>query len=97
MSKPKGTKTKAKYGIKKQPLLYVKPEPEARALRDPITANSIIYSNEEAVFLNAMEHYRRSNSRPFPTCGEVLAVIKSLGYRKVETPGTPPRFKRNGG
>lgn len=40
------------------------------------------YSPEEFEFLRAMEKYRREQRRPFPTCCEVLRVLKSLGYRR---------------
>lgn len=47
------------------------------------------YSFEELEFLRAMERYRRSNHRPFPTCREVLRVLLRLGYRKIETANEP--------
>ena len=43
-------------------------------------------SDEQFAFLRAIEEYKRSNSRPFPTWTEVLEVIKALGYRKVADP-----------
>jgi hypothetical protein len=43
------------------------------------------YSEDEFEFIRAMERYQRKNRRPFPTCREVLQVLKSLGYRKQET------------
>ena len=33
--------------------------------------------------MKAMEEYKASFARPFPTWSEVLEVLKSLGYRKV--------------
>jgi hypothetical protein len=44
------------------------------------------YSDEEAAFLMQMERYKRTYRRPYPTWREVLRVVRSLGYRKVETP-----------
>lgn len=42
------------------------------------------HMNEEQLeFLKAMDEYKRSNNRPFPTWTEVLDVILYLGYRKV--------------
>lgn len=43
-------------------------------------------SDEQFEFLIAIDEYKRSNSRPFPTWTEVLDVIKALGYRKVAEP-----------
>jgi hypothetical protein len=65
---------------------------ERRRLIDPTTCERD-YSDEETVFMKAMERYKRENRRPFPTWSEVLEVLRSLGYRKVaeETalPGKP--------
>ena len=32
--------------------------------------------------MSAMDEYKRRSGRMFPTCSEVLEVIKSLGYEK---------------
>lgn len=45
------------------------------------------YSDDERHFLTAMERYKRERRRPFPTWREVLAVVHSLGYRRVAEPG----------
>jgi len=39
------------------------------------------FSAEETRFVLAMDTYKREKRRPFPTWREVLAVVKSLGYR----------------
>lgn len=44
------------------------------------------YAADEVEFLMAVEAYKRNYRRPFPTWTEVLKVLKSLGYRKVEGP-----------
>lgn len=41
------------------------------------------YTDEEREWLCAVERYRSSKGRRFPTLREVLAIAKSLGYRKV--------------
>ncbi len=41
------------------------------------------YTEEEREFLVAIDRYKRSARRPYPTWREVLRVIKALGYRKV--------------
>ena len=53
------------------------------------------YSDDERDFLIAMERYKRENRRPFPTWSEVLEVLVSLGYRKVEPAGDLPGIKRD--
>jgi hypothetical protein len=48
---------------------------------DPTTCERD-YTPTEIEFMNAMEEYKRRNGRMFPTCSEVLEVVKSLGYEK---------------
>jgi hypothetical protein len=42
---------------------------------------------EQFEFVMAMDEYKRTNKRPFPSWTEVLEVIKYLGYRKVAQVG----------
>ena len=49
---------------------------------DPTTCERD-YNTDEVEFMNAMDQYKRTSGRMFPTCSEVLEVIKSLGYTKV--------------
>ena len=56
---------------------------ERRRQVDPTTCEKD-YSDEEIVFMKAMDQYKRANRRPFPTWSEVLEVLRSLGYRKTE-------------
>ncbi len=49
---------------------------------DPTTCERD-YSNDEVEFMQAIEAYKRKNGRMFPTCSEVLEVIRSLGYAKL--------------
>ena len=55
---------------------------------DP-TCSDLEYSPAELEFMLAMERYRREHHRRFPTCCEVLAVVKSLGYRKADCRAAP--------
>jgi hypothetical protein len=48
---------------------------------DPTTCERD-YSLDEVEFMNALDDYKRNNGRMFPTCSEVLEVIRSLGYVK---------------
>ncbi len=58
---------------------------------DPLTAD-VLYEPDEVEFGRAMEMYRRTRHRKFPTCAETLAVLKALGYRKIEPPGPLPTY-----
>ena len=40
-------------------------------------------SQEQFLFIRAIDVYKRVNERPFPTWTEVLEVIRKLGYRKT--------------
>lgn len=46
---------------------------------DPTTCERD-YSNEEIEFMHALDAYKRANGRMFPTCSEILEVIRHLGY-----------------
>lgn len=52
---------------------------------DPTTCERD-YSGDEVEFMNALEAYKRSSGRMFPTCSEVLEVIRGLGYVKLAMP-----------
>ena len=49
---------------------------------DPTTCERD-YSNPEIEFMRAMDDYKRDAGRMFPTCSEVLEVIRSLGYHQL--------------
>jgi hypothetical protein len=40
-------------------------------------------TSEQFLFVMAVDAYKRTNQRPFPTWTEVLEVIRKLGYRKT--------------
>src|SRR5262245_65176491 len=67
---------------------------ERRRLIDPTTCERD-YNEDETSFMKAMERYKRENRRPFPTWSDVLEVLVSLGYRKVEPAGDLPGIKRD--
>jgi hypothetical protein len=56
---------------------------------DPTTCERN-YSAEEVEFMAALDAYKRSSGRMFPTCSEVLEVVRSLGYAKCEAEPAPP-------
>lgn len=58
---------------------------------DPTTCERD-YTPDEIEFMGAMDEYKRRSGRMFPTCSEVLEVLKSLGYEKrpkIETAPLP--------
>ena len=49
---------------------------------DPTTCERD-YSGDEIEFMHALDDYKRANGRMFPTCSEILEVVRKLGYQKV--------------
>jgi hypothetical protein len=49
---------------------------------DPTTCERD-YTDDEVEFMNAIDDYKRKSGRMFPTCSEVLEVVRGLGYQKV--------------
>lgn len=49
---------------------------------DPTTCERD-YTDAEVEFMHALDLYKRASGRMFPTCSEVLEVLKSLGYEKM--------------
>lgn len=48
---------------------------------DPTTCERD-YSPDEVEFMSALDNYKRASGRMFPTCSEILEVVRSLGYTK---------------
>ncbi|MFQ5506756.1 MAG: hypothetical protein ACE5F1_18450 [Planctomycetota bacterium] len=46
-------------------------------------------TTEVLEFINALDNFKKSQNRPFPTWSEVLQVLKDLGYRKVRAGDDP--------
>src|SRR5262245_14507322 len=54
---------------------------------DPTTCERD-YNNDEIEFMQALDAYKRANGRMFPTCSEILEVIRSLGYVRMPSQTT---------
>jgi hypothetical protein len=68
------------------PALERRAKVQRRRQIDPTTCERD-YSIEEVEFMNAMDEYKRKNGRMFPTCSEVLEVIRALGYVRLSPAG----------
>jgi len=55
---------------------------------DPTTCERD-YHAEEVEFMTALDQYKRTSGRMFPTCSEVLEVLRALGYGKREPLAEP--------
>jgi hypothetical protein len=49
---------------------------------DPTTCERD-YSDQEIEFMQAMDTYKRTSGRMFPTCSEILEVLRNLGYQQA--------------
>ena len=55
---------------------------------DPTTCERD-YSMDEIEFMRALDTYKQSSGRMFPTCSEVLEVLRGLGYVRLTEDGLP--------
>ncbi len=62
-----------------QPQSEKREKVQRRRQIDPTTCERD-YSEPEVQFMSAMDEYKRTSGRMFPTCSEVLEVIRDLGY-----------------
>ena len=56
---------------------------------DPTTCERD-YSDDEIQFMQALDAYKRTSGRMFPTCSEILEVIRDLGYVRVSSAAPAP-------
>lgn len=49
---------------------------------DPTTCERD-YTEDEVEFMRALDSYKRASGRMFPTCSEILEVVRGLGYAKM--------------
>ncbi|HTN75313.1 MAG TPA: hypothetical protein VL096_08705, partial [Pirellulaceae bacterium] len=54
---------------------------------DPTTCERD-YTDDEIEFMQALDAYKRRSGRMFPTCSEILEVIRDMGYVRMH--GTAP-------
>jgi len=67
---------------KNEPVAVERRKKPRRRQIDPTTCERD-YSDPEIEFMHALDEYKRRNGRMFPTCSEILEVIRDLGYVKV--------------
>lgn len=87
--KTTGAISAASSGVRANEVPLLEPLPR-RHDRGNILTSDVEYSDEEREWLQAVDAYRRKHKKTFPTCSELLALAKSLGYRKVAEPGQLP-------
>lgn len=67
-----------------EPKLERRQKVNRRRQIDPTTCERD-YSDQEVEFMNALDDYKRKSGRMFPTCSEVLEVIRDLGYVQLSS------------
>lgn len=55
---------------------------DRRRMIDPTTCERD-YRQDELDFMRALDSYKQRSGRMFPTCSELLEVIRSLGYERA--------------
>ncbi|MCL2005461.1 MAG: hypothetical protein FWG73_04780 [Planctomycetaceae bacterium] len=55
---------------------------ERKRRMNPATGDQS-YTADEVEFMNALSEFKRASGRTFPTCSEILGVLRNLGYEKV--------------
>ncbi|MDG2468950.1 MAG: hypothetical protein P8M80_06700 [Pirellulaceae bacterium] len=68
-----------------QPVVNDRQKVQRRRLIDPTTCERD-YSNDEIEFMQSMDEYKRRSGRMFPTCSEILEVVRDMGYVRVDMP-----------
>ena len=71
------------------PVVVERRKVQRRRQIDPTTCERE-YTDEEVEFMQALDQYKRTSGRMFPTCSEILEVLRGLGYQKVHSPVTTP-------
>jgi len=56
---------------------------------DPTTCERD-YTDDEIEFMQALDAYKRRSGRMFPTCSEILEVIRDMGYVRIPKEATVP-------
>lgn len=51
--------------------------------RGKVLTSPVDYTDDELEFLKAIEAFKKSSGRQFPTWSEVLTVLRGLGYTKA--------------
>lgn len=80
--KEDGRGTAEKKKTKAPPKLERRKKVNRRRQIDPTTCERD-YTDDEIQFMSALDDYKRASGRMFPTCSEVLEVVRSLGYVRL--------------
>lgn len=68
------------------PAAGIKRKKQRRRQIDPTTCERD-YTDDEIAFMAAIDEYKRISGRMFPTCSEILEVIRGMGYVRASEAG----------
>jgi len=61
---------------------------DRRPLDEADVRRSVVEEEKDALetleFLKAVDEFKRRTNKPFPAWSEILEILKSLGYRKID-------------
>ena len=95
MKREDGERLSVKKAVRVVPAAAT-PEPVRPAVAEQYRGNTRSINEypldpDELEFINAINAYKQTHNRSFPTWSEVLHVLRFLGYRKVAPPGNPAK------
>jgi hypothetical protein len=79
---PKADRRQKSVPVEQEQRKSVRRKVPRRRQIDPTTCERD-YNNEEIEFMHALDAYKRAAGRMFPTCSEILEVLRDLGYRRL--------------
>jgi len=82
MDRRRGDRREEEIADGQQPPAERRQKVNRRRQIDPTTCERD-YNNEEIEFMHALDAYKRAAGRMFPTCSEILEVVRELGYRRL--------------
>ena len=77
--------TNAKASARARQAALARAASKRRRFVDPATCDRD-YTEAELEFMNAIQTYKQKSGQAFPSWGEVLGVLQSLGYKKADSP-----------
>ena len=79
-----------KYKVPKENSAPPKESPTKR-FANPTTSDRL-YSLDEVEFMNALAEFKRASGKLFPSCSEILEVLRKLGYEKAGKQEKSPKW-----
>ena len=69
--------------VNKYKLPQSRPQSNPKSKRVNPATSDRHYSLDEVEFMNALSEFKRASGRLFPSCSEILDILRKLGYEKM--------------